>query len=105
MSSVEIPTDKRRIRVRALVLMSVALAFYFGFIALSIVIFGRWKLRGALLGTAVFGLAAAFQYALQAMNQGVPFHLLLALPYVVTLAILCGFAGNVRAPHALGKSG
>jgi hypothetical protein len=27
---------KRRIRVRALVLMSVALAFYFGFIALSI---------------------------------------------------------------------
>jgi hypothetical protein len=27
---------KRRIRVRALVLMSVALAFYFGFIALSV---------------------------------------------------------------------
>jgi hypothetical protein len=35
MSSVEIP-DKRRIRVRALILMSVALAFYFGFIAVSI---------------------------------------------------------------------
>jgi hypothetical protein len=35
MSSTEFPV-KRRIRVRALVLMSVALAFYFGFIALSI---------------------------------------------------------------------
>jgi hypothetical protein len=35
MSSVEIP-DKRRIRARALILMSVALAFYFGFIAVSI---------------------------------------------------------------------
>lgn len=35
MSSTELPV-KRRIRVRALVLMSVALAFYFGFIALSI---------------------------------------------------------------------
>jgi hypothetical protein len=35
MSSVEMP-DKRRIRVRALILMSVALAFYIGFIAVSI---------------------------------------------------------------------
>jgi hypothetical protein len=35
MSSVEIP-DKRRIRTRALILMSVALAFYFGFIVISV---------------------------------------------------------------------
>jgi simple sugar transport system permease protein len=74
-----------------------------GFIALSIVIFGRWKLKGALLGTAIFGLAAALQYALQASNRGLPFHLLLAIPYVVTLLILCGVAGRVRAPEALGK--
>jgi ABC-type uncharacterized transport system permease subunit len=74
-----------------------------GFIALSIVIFGRWKLKGALLGTALFGVAAALQYALQAMNRGLPFHLLLAVPYVVTLLILCGIAGRVRAPAALGR--
>ena len=74
-----------------------------GFIALSIVIFGRWKMKGALLGTAIFGLAAAMQYALQAANRGVPFHLLLAVPYVVTLLILCGVAGRVRAPESLGK--
>jgi hypothetical protein len=35
MNSIELPV-KRRIRKRALILMSVALAFYFGFIALSI---------------------------------------------------------------------
>jgi hypothetical protein len=35
MNSVEIPV-KRRIRTRALILMSVALAFYFGFIALAV---------------------------------------------------------------------
>jgi uncharacterized membrane protein (DUF485 family) len=35
MNSVEIPA-KRRIRIRALILMSVALAFYFGFIALAV---------------------------------------------------------------------
>ncbi|MBV9494488.1 MAG: ABC transporter permease [Acidobacteria bacterium] len=74
-----------------------------GFIALSIVIFGRWKLKGALLGTALFGLAAALQYALQAMYAGVQFHLLLAVPYVVTLLILCGIAGRVRAPASLGR--
>ena len=74
-----------------------------GFIALSIVIFGRWKIRGALIGTAIFGLTAAMQYALQAASSGVPYHLLLALPYVVTLLILCGVAGRVQSPEALGR--
>jgi ABC-type uncharacterized transport system permease subunit len=74
-----------------------------GFIALSIVIFGRWKLKGAILGTAIFGLAAALQYALQASARGLPYHLLLAVPYVVTLLILCGIAGKVRAPESLGR--
>jgi simple sugar transport system permease protein len=74
-----------------------------GFIALSIVIFGRWKVKGVLLGSALFGIAAVLQYALQAASRGVQFHLLLAVPYVVTLLILCGIAGRVRAPEALGK--
>jgi general nucleoside transport system permease protein len=74
-----------------------------GFIALSIVIFGRWKTKGILLGTAVFGAAAALQYAIQAMSHGLQFHLLLAVPYVVTLLILGGIAGRVRAPEALGR--
>jgi general nucleoside transport system permease protein len=74
-----------------------------GFIALSIVIFGRWKLKGALLGTTVFGLTAAAQYALQASGRGPQFHLLLAAPYVVTLLIVCGIAGRVRAPEALAR--
>jgi hypothetical protein len=36
MSSMEMPSRRRLIRSRALKLMSVALAFYFGFIALAI---------------------------------------------------------------------
>jgi hypothetical protein len=36
MSSMELPTRRRLIKNRALILMSVALAFYFGFIALTI---------------------------------------------------------------------
>ncbi len=76
-----------------------------GFIALSVVIFGRWSVRGSVAGTALFGIAAALQYALQAANRGIPFHLLLATPYVVTLLILCGVTGRVRAPEWLGKRG
>jgi general nucleoside transport system permease protein len=76
-----------------------------GFIALSVVIFGRWTVRGSVAGTALFGIAAALQYALQAANRGIPFHLLLATPYVVTLLILCGVTGRVRSPEALGKRG
>ena len=75
-----------------------------GYIALSIVIFGRWKMKGVLLGTALFGVAAAGQYALQAAGHALPFHLLLAIPYVVTLLILCGIAGRVRAPESLGRA-
>jgi ABC-type uncharacterized transport system permease subunit len=37
------------------------------------------------------------------MNFGLPFHLLLAVPYVVTLLILCGIAGRVRSPESLGR--
>lgn len=74
-----------------------------GFIALAIVIFGRWNVTGAIAGTAVFGVAAALQYALQAAAMSVPYHLLLVSPYVVTLLILCGATGRVRAPQALGR--
>lgn len=76
-----------------------------GFIALSVVIFGRWSVRGSVAGTALFGIAAALQYALQAANRGIAFHLLLATPYVVTLLILCGITGRVRAPEWLGRRG
>lgn len=74
-----------------------------GFIALAIVIFGRWKMKGAIVGTALFGFAAALQYALQAANEGVPFHLLLATPYVLTLVILLVASSRVRAPQSLGR--
>lgn len=74
-----------------------------GFIALAIVIFGRWRVAGAVAGAALFGIAAAGQYALQAAGRGIPFHLLLATPYVVTLLILAFTAGRVRSPEALAR--
>jgi ABC-type uncharacterized transport system permease subunit len=75
-----------------------------GFIALAIVVFGRWSARGSIAGVALFGITVALQYQMQASLKGFPFHLLLALPYVLTLLILGVFAGASRAPESLGRT-
>ncbi|MGH9458354.1 MAG: ABC transporter permease [Thermoanaerobaculia bacterium] len=75
-----------------------------GFIALAIVIFARWRVGGAVAAVALFAAAVALQYSAQAAGTGVPFHLLLGVPYVLTLLALIFVPGSVRAPAALGKS-
>lgn len=75
-----------------------------GFIALAIVIFARWRVLGALAGCLLFAGATAAQYALQARGAQVPFHLLLSVPYVATLAILLAAPSSLAAPAALGRA-
>ena len=74
-----------------------------GFIAIAIVVLGRWHPIGAGMTALLFGAALALQYLLQATGWGVPYQLVLALPYVLTLLVLAGVAGRVRAPAALGQ--
>lgn len=74
-----------------------------GFIALAIVIMARWNTLGAIGATALFSITTALQYRLQAAELGVQFHLLLALPYVVTLLILALFASAGKAPRYLAR--
>jgi simple sugar transport system permease protein len=75
-----------------------------GFIALAIVIFGRWSPLGAVGAALLFGAAEGAQFSLQALAGSGYAPLFLALPYVVTLLTLAGFAGTTRAPAALGQS-
>lgn len=75
-----------------------------GFIALAIVIFGRWSAPGVLGAALLFGLATAVQFHVQALALTIPYQLLLGLPYVLTLLVLAGYAGTTRAPAALGAS-
>jgi ABC-type uncharacterized transport system permease subunit len=74
-----------------------------GFIAIAIVVLGRWNPVGVALAALVFGAATALQFLLQALGLALPYQLFLALPYVLTLAALAGVAGHVRAPAALGR--
>lgn len=74
-----------------------------GFIAIAIVVLGRWHPLGVALAALLFGAASALQYLFQAMGWPVPYHVFLALPYLLTLAALAGVAGRVRAPAALAR--
>jgi len=74
-----------------------------GFIAIAIVVLGRWHPLGVALAALVFGAASALQYLFQAMGWALPYQVFLALPYVLTLLGLAGIAGRSAAPASLGK--
>lgn len=73
-----------------------------GFVAIAVVVLGRWNPIGIALASFVFGAAMAMQYWLQALGLTIPYPIVLAVPYVLTLGALAGVAGRVRAPRALG---
>ena len=73
-----------------------------GFIALGIVIFGRWHPLKAAVAAIVFGACDALQLSLQIFGTHVPSQLLLALPYIVTILAISGlFGGKAVQPAAL----
>jgi simple sugar transport system permease protein len=75
-----------------------------GFIAIAIVVLGRWH-PGWVLGAAfLFGLATALQFLFQALGTGLPYQLFLMLPYVLALVALGGGMGRARAPAGLGRA-
>lgn len=74
-----------------------------GFIAVAIVVLGRWHPMGALAAALLFGATSALQYLFQAGGTGIPYQALLALPYLLALAALATAVGRARAPAGLAK--
>ncbi len=81
-----------------------------GFIALAVVILGRWNPWGAAAAALLFGLASALQYQFQAHQfpgifAKIPYQFFLALPYLLTLlALLLRSRLKTVAPAALGEA-
>ena len=75
-----------------------------GFVALAVVVFGRWSPWGILAGSMIFGLAGALQFQLQAAAFAVPHQIALMLPYILTLVVLVTSPGRAVAPRALGAA-
>ena len=74
-----------------------------GWIALAIVIFGNWQPYMILLGSLFFGLLDSFQLQIQGVGVQMPYQLLLAIPYVLTIAALLVRQKRSGEPLALGE--
>ena len=74
-----------------------------GFVAIAIVVLGRWHPVGAAVAALLFGVLTALHYLFQALGFAVPYQLFLMLPYLLTLLALAGFRGRAIAPASLGK--
>ncbi|MEO7985099.1 MAG: ABC transporter permease [Gemmatimonadales bacterium] len=74
-----------------------------GYVAIAIVVLGRWHPVGIGVAALLFGGASALQFVFQAMGLSVPYQLFLMLPYVLALLALAGAVGRVSAPADLGR--
>jgi general nucleoside transport system permease protein len=74
-----------------------------GYVAIAIVVLGRWHPVGVAIAALLFGAATALKFVFQAIGLAVPYQLFLMLPYLLTLLALGGAVGRVRAPADLGK--
>ena len=74
-----------------------------GYIAMAVVILGKWKPNGVFFGALLFGLANATQMNIQNLGVEIPNNLVMMLPYIVTvLAVVAVSKTKVDAPGAQG---
>ena len=71
-----------------------------GFMALSAVVFGRYKPLGVLGACLVFGAGQSLQVKLAAMSTGIPDELLRTVPYVLTVLALVILGKKSACPAA-----
>jgi simple sugar transport system permease protein len=74
-----------------------------GYIAIAIVVLGRWHPAGVGAAALLFGAASALQFVFQTLGLRIPYQLFLMLPYALALLALAGAVGRVRAPADLGR--
>jgi simple sugar transport system permease protein len=78
-----------------------------GYIALTALIFGKWKPIPTFFACLLFGLADAAQIQLQSVSFfgiSFPVQFIQAIPYLATLFVLVGFIGKARPPLAIGTA-
>lgn len=74
-----------------------------GFIALAVVILGRWQPLYVAASALLFGFAIILRIWANQVSPGIPTDFITMIPYLVTLIAVAGFAGKVRAPAAEGQ--
>jgi simple sugar transport system permease protein len=74
-----------------------------GFIALAVVILGRWQPIYVTLGALLFGFTIILKVWANQVSPGIPVDFITMVPYLVTLVAVAGFAGKVKPPAASGQ--
>jgi simple sugar transport system permease protein len=74
-----------------------------GFIALAVVILGRWQPIYVTLGALLFGFTIILKVWANQVSPGIPVDFITMVPYLVTLVAVAGFAGRVKPPAASGQ--
>ena len=74
-----------------------------GFVALAVMVFGKWNPLGVWGAALLFGFANAIQTQIQfAGVLEIPHQFIGMLPYLLTIIVLAGFVGRARPPAADG---
>jgi simple sugar transport system permease protein len=73
-----------------------------GFIALAVMLFGKYTPLGAWGAALFFGFTTAMQTQLQFAGINVPHQFIGMIPYLTTILVLAGFVGRTRVPAADG---
>ena len=74
-----------------------------GWLALMLVIFGRWRPLPIVLGALLFAYVDALQFKFAVTVKGIPPQFLLMLPYVLAILVLVRSYGRAEAPASLAK--
>lgn len=74
-----------------------------GFVALAVMLFGKYTPLGAWGAALLFGFASALQTQIQFWGViNIPHQFIGMLPYLLTIVVLAGFIGRTRVPAADG---
>ena len=74
-----------------------------GYVAIAVVIIGRWSPIGAMLGALLFALFESLALLAQSQSAQLPVEFYSSLPYAITLLALVLTAGTQSSPRALGR--
>lgn len=72
-----------------------------GWMAIIVTIFSRWSPYRAILGSLLFGFAFSLSIRLIGAGIGVPYHLLMAMPYIVAIIAVSFLFKGAKWPSAL----
>jgi ABC-type uncharacterized transport system permease subunit len=75
-----------------------------GYVAIAVVIIGRWSPVGAMLGALLFAFFDSLALLAQSSSVGLPVEFFSSLPYATTLLALVLTARAQHAPRALGRA-